>query len=195
MDVLNTKIKNILAEKNLKVRPENIKSGVSVFGIVGTYEGSGSFDGIYPSPHNPIEQPTLRMYNARLQDIGMWDSSNKFYLQTHECWNDNNYYYEDGEEEPELIDEEHFYGLNAEILYQGPTFEEAVQVDVSFNIVDDSNNTVYTCTANFWTDEISPIYRTIPLYFDSNAEGNFSQNAFELGYDIRNFRCVINEEE
>lgn len=37
MDALNTKIKNIKTEKILKVRPENIKSGVSVFGINGTY--------------------------------------------------------------------------------------------------------------------------------------------------------------
>lgn len=39
MDILNTKIKNILTEKTLKVRPENIKKNVEVFGITGTYEG------------------------------------------------------------------------------------------------------------------------------------------------------------
>lgn len=39
MDILNTKIKNILTEKTLKVRPENIKKDVEVFGITGTYEG------------------------------------------------------------------------------------------------------------------------------------------------------------
>ena len=38
MDALNTKIKNILTEKTLKVRPENIKSGVTIFGIQGTLE-------------------------------------------------------------------------------------------------------------------------------------------------------------
>ena len=38
MDTLNTKIKNILTEKTLKVRPENIKSGVTIFGIQGTLE-------------------------------------------------------------------------------------------------------------------------------------------------------------
>ena len=37
MDILNTKIKNIKTEKTNKVRPENIKSGVSIFGITGTY--------------------------------------------------------------------------------------------------------------------------------------------------------------
>lgn len=39
MDILNTKIKNILTEKNLKLRPENIKKDVTAFGITGTYEG------------------------------------------------------------------------------------------------------------------------------------------------------------
>jgi len=37
MDPLNTKIKNIKTEKTNKVRPENIKQGVSIFGITGTY--------------------------------------------------------------------------------------------------------------------------------------------------------------
>ena len=43
MDALNTKIKNIKTEKALKVRPENIKSGVSVFGITGTFEGNSDY--------------------------------------------------------------------------------------------------------------------------------------------------------
>lgn len=42
MDILNTKIKNILTEKTLKVRPENIKDGVTIFGVEGTLEtGTG----------------------------------------------------------------------------------------------------------------------------------------------------------
>ena len=41
MDILNTKINNILTEKTLKVRPENIKAGVNILGILGTYEGEG----------------------------------------------------------------------------------------------------------------------------------------------------------
>lgn len=41
MDILNTKIKNILTEKTNKIRPENIKSGVNIFGIGGTYTGGG----------------------------------------------------------------------------------------------------------------------------------------------------------
>lgn len=35
MDILNTKIKSILTEKTNKVRPENIKSGISILGISG----------------------------------------------------------------------------------------------------------------------------------------------------------------
>lgn len=46
MDALNTKIKSILTEKTLKVRPENIKKDVEMFGITGTYEGS---EAVYPS--------------------------------------------------------------------------------------------------------------------------------------------------
>jgi len=39
MDVLNTKIKNILTEKTNKIRPENIKKDITILGITGTYEG------------------------------------------------------------------------------------------------------------------------------------------------------------
>lgn len=38
MDILNTKIKNILAEKATKIKPENIKKDVTIFNITGTYE-------------------------------------------------------------------------------------------------------------------------------------------------------------
>jgi len=38
MDILNIKIKNILTEKTLKIRPENIKNGVTILGITGTLE-------------------------------------------------------------------------------------------------------------------------------------------------------------
>lgn len=41
MDILNTKIKSILTEKNTKILPENIKAGVNILGILGTYEGEG----------------------------------------------------------------------------------------------------------------------------------------------------------
>lgn len=35
MDVLNTKIKSILTEKNTKILPNNIKSGVNILGVAG----------------------------------------------------------------------------------------------------------------------------------------------------------------
>lgn len=41
MDILNTKIKSILTEKNTKIKPENIKKDVNILGITGTYEGEG----------------------------------------------------------------------------------------------------------------------------------------------------------
>ena len=39
MDILNTKIKDILTEKNTKIRPENIKKNIEILGITGSYEG------------------------------------------------------------------------------------------------------------------------------------------------------------
>lgn len=40
VDVLNRKIEKILNEKIMKIRPENIKSGVEILGVVGTYTGN-----------------------------------------------------------------------------------------------------------------------------------------------------------
>lgn len=37
MDILNTKIKNILTEKNTKIIPGNIKKDVNILGVTGTY--------------------------------------------------------------------------------------------------------------------------------------------------------------
>ena len=39
MDILNTKIKSILTEKNTKIKPENIKKNIEILGITGSYEG------------------------------------------------------------------------------------------------------------------------------------------------------------
>lgn len=39
MDILNTKIKSILTEKNTKILPSNIKKDVNILGVTGTYEG------------------------------------------------------------------------------------------------------------------------------------------------------------
>ena len=46
MDVLNTKIKDILAEKTLKIKSENIKKDVTIFDVTGTYEGSSSGENV-----------------------------------------------------------------------------------------------------------------------------------------------------
>ena len=44
MDVLNTKIKDILAEKTLKIKSENIKKDVTIFDVTGAYEGIDTSD-------------------------------------------------------------------------------------------------------------------------------------------------------
>ena len=44
MDILNTKIKNILTEKNTKILPANIKKDINILGITGTYEGIDTSD-------------------------------------------------------------------------------------------------------------------------------------------------------
>lgn len=41
MSTIKDKAMNILNEKNNKIIPENIKSGVQVFDVTGTYKGSG----------------------------------------------------------------------------------------------------------------------------------------------------------
>lgn len=41
MATIKDKVENILNEKEEKIVPENIKSGVQVFDVEGTYEGSG----------------------------------------------------------------------------------------------------------------------------------------------------------
>lgn len=41
MDIVNTKIKSILTEKNTKIIPGNIKKDVNILGVTGTYEGGG----------------------------------------------------------------------------------------------------------------------------------------------------------
>ena len=41
MSVLEDKLNQILQEKEQKIIPENIKSGLQIFDVVGTYEGSG----------------------------------------------------------------------------------------------------------------------------------------------------------
>lgn len=65
MDALNTKIKNIKTEKTLKVRPENIKSGVSIFGINGSVtELNGETATVTPTTSSQTVTPTGTGKNA-----------------------------------------------------------------------------------------------------------------------------------
>ena len=52
MSELKTNLDEILQEKQNKIIPENIKKDIQIFGVVGTYEGSGG--GIDTSSDNPI---------------------------------------------------------------------------------------------------------------------------------------------
>lgn len=52
MDILNTKIKSILTEKNTKIIPNNIKKNVNILGVTGTYEGESS--GNYNAKLKPL---------------------------------------------------------------------------------------------------------------------------------------------
>lgn len=42
MYILKDNLQQILQEKQTKIIPENIKSGVTIFGITGTYTGESS---------------------------------------------------------------------------------------------------------------------------------------------------------
>lgn len=64
MDILNTKIKNILTEKNTKILPENIKKNVTVLGITGVYEGEPSE---YNVKMNPVFTRTSTIQNSIIE--------------------------------------------------------------------------------------------------------------------------------
>ena len=65
MDELNTKIKSIKTEKTLKVRPENIKSGVNIFGINGSVtELNGETKTVTPTTSSQTITPTGTGKNA-----------------------------------------------------------------------------------------------------------------------------------
>lgn len=81
MDILNTKIKSILMEKNTKILPANIKKDVNILGVTGTYEGqqpsgtipiteNGQVDVSQYASANVNVQATSD-YNAKLSTQGM----------------------------------------------------------------------------------------------------------------------------
>lgn len=59
MDILNTKIKSILTEKNTKILPENIRAGVNILGINGSVvELNGETKTITPSTSQQTITPS-----------------------------------------------------------------------------------------------------------------------------------------
>ena len=73
MDILNTKIKSILTEKNTKILPENIKAGVNILGVTGTYEGESSGD--YNAKFKPLTSSD-RQVQKLLTELNPLDVSN-----------------------------------------------------------------------------------------------------------------------
>jgi hypothetical protein len=73
MDILNTKIKSILTEKNTKIKPENIKKDVNILGITGTYEGESSGD--YNAKFKAVTS-TDRQVQKLLTELAPLDISN-----------------------------------------------------------------------------------------------------------------------
>lgn len=65
MGSLKTKAQSILTEKNTKIIPSNIKSGVTIFDVTGTYEGGGRLN-IYVQTTAPSTY------------AGIWIKSNSF---------------------------------------------------------------------------------------------------------------------
>jgi len=65
MSTLKNKAQSILDEKELNIIPENIKNGVQIFDITGTYEGSGGGEpifGLCSRINIELENPSDNMY-------------------------------------------------------------------------------------------------------------------------------------
>lgn len=76
MDVLNTKIENILTEKTLKIRPENIKSGVNILGINGSViELQGETKTVNPSTSQQTITPSTGKNGITQVTVGAVTSS------------------------------------------------------------------------------------------------------------------------
>lgn len=79
MDILVEKIDNILTEKNTKILPENIKSGINILGINGNYTGNLS-DEEYQSANDDLddilENTTVPSGTITITENGEYDVTN-----------------------------------------------------------------------------------------------------------------------
>lgn len=69
MDILNTKIKDILTEKNTKIRPENIIKGVTILGVPGNGEFTVKVDPSIETGRTGMENYITEIRNLDLTSI------------------------------------------------------------------------------------------------------------------------------